>query len=135
MSKYVEKAFEYHDKGYNCAQAVMCAFADQTGVDAELLYKLSEGMGAGMGNRKNTCGALSGAIMLCGLMNSSGNVENSTKASTYDTAGIMVNEFEKRCNALTCTDIKGLNTGTPTVSCSECIKYAVEIAEEYLLKK
>ena len=27
-----EKAIELHDKGFNCAQAVACAFAEETGI-------------------------------------------------------------------------------------------------------
>ena len=132
MSKYTEKAFEYHGKGYNCAQAVLCAFADKTELNEETLYKIAEGMGAGMGNRKNTCGALSGAVMLCGLVNSSGNVANSTKAETYKLASELVNNFERRCGAFVCSEIKGLNTGAPTASCDDCIKGAVEAAEKIL---
>ena len=133
MSKYIEKALEYHGKGYNCAQAVLCAFADKTELDEKTLYKLSEGLGAGMGNRKNTCGALSGAVMLCGVLNSSGDYANSTKTETYKLAGELVNEFERRCGAFVCSDIKGLNTGTPTASCDDCINGAVEAVEKILL--
>lgn len=132
MSKYTEKALEYHGKGYNCAQAVLCAFADKTGLEDKILYKISEGLGAGMGNRKNTCGALSGAVMLCGLTKSGGDIANSTKAETYKLTGQLVNEFERKCGAFICSDIKGLNTGVPAVSCDECIKCAVEAAEKIL---
>lgn len=134
MSKYVEKALENHAKGYNCAQAVLCAFCDKVDVDEKLLHKISEGLGAGMGNRKNTCGALSGAVMLCGLVNGSGDQTKSTKSETYKLAGEIVNEFEYKCGALMCSDIKGIETGSPTVSCDECIKKAVEIAERILFK-
>lgn len=135
MSKYAEKALTYHEMGYNCAQAVLCAFSDRTDVDEKVLYKTAEGLGAGMGNRKNTCGALSGAVMLAGLINSSGDVKCSTKAGTYKLASDIVNEFERRCGAFTCTDIKGMTTGNPTASCSDCIVQAVAIAEEILLNK
>ena len=30
-----EKAIELHDKGFNCAQAVACAFAEETGIPEE----------------------------------------------------------------------------------------------------
>ena len=135
MSKYTEKALAFHEMGYNCAQAVLCAFSDRTDVDEKVLYKIAEGLGAGMGNRKNTCGALSGAVMLSGLINSSGDVENSTKADTYKLSGEIVDKFERRCGAFVCTDIKGMETGNPTASCSDCIVQAVAIAEETLFKK
>ena len=31
-----EKAIELHDKGFNCAQAVACAFAEETGIPEEI---------------------------------------------------------------------------------------------------
>ena len=132
MSKYLEKAFELHNKGYNCAQAVLCAFADKTGIDEVTLYKISEGLGAGMGNRKKTCGALTGAVALCGLVSSSGGVDNSTKSGTYKTTAKIVDEFENDCGAFICSEIKGSDTGTPTASCDDCIKAAVEAAEKIL---
>ncbi len=30
-----ERAAEYHKKGYNCAQAIVCAFCDKAGLDEE----------------------------------------------------------------------------------------------------
>ena len=132
MSKYCEKAMEYHGKGYNCAQAVLCAFADKTDTDFEVLYKMSEGLGAGMGNRKNTCGALSGAVMLAGLVVSGGTGKETTKAETYKVVSKLADEFEMRCGAFVCEEIKGLKNSQPTVSCDECIKCAVESAERIL---
>ena len=44
-----EKAIELHDKGFNCAQAVACAFAEETGIPEETLFAACEGFGLGMG--------------------------------------------------------------------------------------
>ena len=73
MGKYAEKALELHAKGYNCAQAVACAFSDQVDMDEDQLFKVMEGFGAGMGGMHGTCGAISGAVAIVGLMNSKGN--------------------------------------------------------------
>ena len=64
-----EKAIELHDKGFNCAQAVACAFAEETGIPEETLFAACEGFGLGMGGMAATCGAVSGAVMLAGLKN------------------------------------------------------------------
>ena len=40
-----ERAAEYHKKGYNCAQAIVCAFCDKAGLDEETAFKVSEGLG------------------------------------------------------------------------------------------
>ena len=49
MSSRVEKALENHGKGYNCCQAVACAYADLVEVDENLIFAAGEGFGAGMG--------------------------------------------------------------------------------------
>ena len=41
-----EKAIELHNKGFNCAQAVACAFADETGIPEETLFAACEGFGS-----------------------------------------------------------------------------------------
>ncbi len=132
MTNYVEKALANHAKGYNCAQSVVCAFTDKVGIDEGVLFKMAEGFGFGMGNMKNTCGALSGAVMLAGIVNSSGSSDNITKASTYKLASAISNEFYNNCSAFVCADIKGIETGKPIVSCNDCIKYAVCAAEKIL---
>ena len=53
--------------GCNCAQAVLCAFAAETGLSEDLLKRMGAGFGAGMGCMEATCGALVGAEILLGL--------------------------------------------------------------------
>lgn len=38
-----------HDEGYNCAQAVVCAYCDSFGLDRDTAFKMAEGFGLGMG--------------------------------------------------------------------------------------
>lgn len=57
MSIYTEKAVALFREGYNCAQAVTGAFAEQFGMSQEDALRFSEGMGAGMGRLRLTCGA------------------------------------------------------------------------------
>ena len=61
MSTKAEKAIAFHDKGYNCAQAVACSFCKEFGVDEEEMFRIAEGFGLGMGMME-VCGALSGMI-------------------------------------------------------------------------
>ncbi len=135
MNKYVEKALENHKSGYNCSQSIICAYADKLGIDEEKLFKIAEGFGAGMGNRRCTCGALSGAIMLVGYMTSSGNPEGKTKFDTYRLAGELSDRFEEMCKSTVCGEIKGEKMGTQTVSCSDCIRIATELANEILFDR
>lgn len=128
-----EKAIELHNKGFNCAQAVACAFAEEIGVPEEVLFSACEGFGLGMGGMGATCGAVSGAVMLAGLKNSCGNPKHpGTKASTYQLTRAITGEFEQKNGSLVCKELKGVETGKVLRSCPDCIMDAVELAEKIL---
>lgn len=128
-----EKAIELHNKGFNCAQAVACSFAEEIGVPEEVLFSACEGFGLGMGGMEGTCGAVSGAVMLAGFKNSCGDPENpGTKASTYQLTREITREFKEKNGVLSCKDLKGVETGVVRRSCPDCITDAVEIAEKIL---
>ena len=128
-----ELAIALHDKKYNCAQAVACAFADEVGVDMATLFRACEGLGLGMGCMNGTCGAISGAVVLAGFKNSDGNIDNpGTKASTYQLSKAILEKFAEKNQATRCRDLKGVDSGTVLRSCPGCIEDAVEIVQEVL---
>ena len=128
----VEKAVSLHDKGYNCAQAVVCVFADDLGLDEQTAYKMSEAFGLGVGQME-ICGAVSGACMLAGMKNSGG-LENigKTKAETYKINRAIADEFKQMNESVICRELKGVETGTVLRSCTGCIEDAVKIVEKYI---
>ena len=133
MSK-AEEAVRLHGMGCNCCQAVVCAFADETGMDKAVLYKLGEGFGAGMGTGLGVCGALSGAVMLAGICNSDGDTEHPahTKAATMKIAAGMQRDFSEKAKRIICREIKTGDGGKAFTSCDDCIRIAAEIAEKTL---
>ena len=64
---HAEKARELFLEGYNCAQAVVCAFDDLTGLDRETSARLASSFGGGMGRMREVCGTVSGALLVLGL--------------------------------------------------------------------
>ncbi|MST68493.1 C_GCAxxG_C_C family protein [Clostridiales Family XIII bacterium RF-744-FAT-WT-3] len=128
-----ERAARLHGNGYNCCQAVLLTFCDELGVDPVTAFKIGEGFGLGMGGMENTCGALSGAIMLAGLKNSDGDLDHpKTKAGTYRISRELTEAFKEKTGALVCRDLKGIDTGKVLCSCPKCIDSAVQIVEEIL---
>lgn len=127
-----EKAVSLHDKGYNCAQAVVCAFADDLGLDEQTAYKMSEAFGLGVGQME-ICGAVSGACMVAGMKNSGG-LDNigKTKGETYKINRAIADEFKQMNESVICRDLKGVETGNVIRSCTGCIEDAVKIVEKYL---
>lgn len=136
MKTRIEETIKKHNKGYNCAQAVACTYSDMTGLDEETVFKLTEGLGAGMGNMEGTCGAVSGACVLAGLINSSGNMEApDSKGKTYKLSKEILNKFKEDKGSVVCKELKGIETGKVLCSCEECIKDAARIAESVLFKE
>ena len=43
METRVDKVAEKHKSGYNCAQAVACAYCDLVGIDEETMFRMTEG--------------------------------------------------------------------------------------------
>lgn len=103
----VASALEMHAKGYNCAQCVACALADLTAVDCNMLFRLMEGFGGGMGGFSETCGALSGGVAVIGYRNSVGQENPKTKGSTYKLTRSLVSEFRDANGSTLCPDLKG----------------------------
>lgn len=63
-----EKAEALFRRGYNCAQSVLLAFGDMTGLDERTAAALSSSFGGGLGRLREVCGAVSGAAMVLGLL-------------------------------------------------------------------
>ena len=109
--------------GLNCAQAVLCAYADIAGIDEETAIRLAGPFGGGMGNMEGTCGAIVGAGLVLGLA--------SKGPSTKQMRQIM-NKFQERNGATQCKLLKGIGTGKVLRECSDCVADAAEFLEEQI---
>ena len=63
-----ELAAELFLSDCNCAQAVLEAFSDVTGLEKGFAAKLASSFGGGMGRMREVCGAVSGMLMVAGLL-------------------------------------------------------------------
>lgn len=134
MTERAERAQSLHNKGYNCAQAVVCAYCDLFGLDEETAYKMAEGFGLGMG-MMDTCGALSAAFMLAGMQGSKGTEHpGETKAQTYKTTKMLAAAFREKNGTCLCRELKGIADGKMRRSCPGCIEDACSLIETVLIK-
>lgn len=101
----------------NCAQAVVKVFEDKLPIDDETLMKLTAGYAAGMGCMESTCGALIGAVMVAGILTDGKGTPRISKE--------LVQNFEGKCGATICKDLKGIETGKVLCPCPECVRNAV----------
>lgn len=136
MSNRIQIADELHRKGFSCSQSVAVACADMVDVPKEILFRATEGFGAGMGTMDGVCGALTGGLLIAGLKNSSGDLDNPrSKAETMKISREMLTTFRNKCGSIICRELKGIDTGKMLCSCPDCIKHGVEVVEEQFAAK
>lgn len=142
MDRY-QIAVETHEKGFNCCQSVLAAFADRLGVDEQTYRKLGSGFGSGAGTGE-LCGAITGAIMALDLILPADFSDPvSAKKKAVLRAKLLQQSFEERFGHLRCRELLADRRGEEAVSpavkelnltnhCSVMIATAVELAEEIL---
>lgn len=134
IEERVAEIKDKHTRGYNCAQIVLCSYAEELGIDEETLFRISEGFGAGMGGMMQTCGAVTAMFMALGLANSSGDLQAcDTRPQTMKKVRELAAEFEKKNGSIVCRELKGIDTGKVLRSCDGCIEDGIRILGEYLL--
>ena len=146
MDRY-ETAYAYHHQGFNCAQAVLAAFADQIGVPLETALAAASGIGGGIGgSHQEVCGAISGSVMALGYLypyTDSGNP--SAKQRVYALAKEFRRRFEEAFGKTRCGELLAARPeaapGTAaarmgiTGHCDVMIVTAVEILEQLLAEQ
>ena len=65
---HADRAKALFESGYNCAQAVFCAFEDVTGLDADTAARIASSFGGGLARMREVCGTVSGAAMVLGMV-------------------------------------------------------------------
>lgn len=122
-----EQAVAHHHAPIHnsCAQSVLLAFQDKLGKSTEELRALGDGLGLGMGGMEATCGALTGAAIVVGLLNHS---DKPSKMIMND----ILHAFREQAGATLCKDLKGRDTGKVLCACDDCIRIAVREVEKHL---
>jgi len=111
------KARAYFDEGYNCAQSVAMAFAEELGMSALQIAKLTTGFGAGMGRMREVCGSVSGMVfVISGLFGTDDAKDVQTKTEAYRQVQAAANRFKEQNGSIICRELlKGIPT-TPGVT-------------------
>lgn len=118
-----EKAGEYFDHGYNCAQSVLQAITARN--DSELM-EIAKSFGAGIAGAKCLCGAISGGVMALSLKG---------KGKQSDR---LVAAFRQRHRTSCCVGLSKpykWNSREHVQNCRKLTVSAAEIAESILLGK
>lgn len=102
--------------GYNCPQSVVHAFDDvllENGIDPSTALRLASPFGGGMGRMREVCGAVSGMLMIIGLLEGYNDSEAyDAKADLYAHIQELASAFREEHGTILCRDLLGLAEGT-----------------------
>ena len=101
------KAGELFLTGSNCAQAVILAFNDITGLDDKTALRLSSPFGGGIGRMREVCGAVSGMFMVLGLLYGyeEPGEKDCNKKALYKEVQDLADKFRAECGSILCREI------------------------------
>ena len=138
------KAAELFLEGYNCSQSVVVAFCDVTGLEKDFSAKMASSFGGGMGRMREVCGAVSGMLMVAGIVygyDSTGDDES--KKAHYQLVQNLAGQFREQVGSIICREILKNPPADPTPSprteeyyaqrpCCRMVYTAAKILDEYL---
>ncbi len=143
MSRTTE-ALELFAAGANCAQAVLAAFEDQTGLERDKAIRIAGSFGGGM-KQALTCGAVTGALMVLGMKyGCADHTDMKEKARITAITRDFATRFIACHGTVSCRDLLGIDISTKEghdeaaakgLFKSECRRFitsAVEILEEMM---
>ncbi len=111
---HVDEALALFAGQYNCAQAVAAAFGPEAGLDAERCRMLAAPFGGGLGRLGETCGAVTGALLVLGLRHGGQAAgDPQAKAALYERVRDFVTRFKAQHRSIICRELLGCDIGTP----------------------
>lgn len=137
-------AAELFLEGYNCAQAVAMAFGDVTGLDKGYCAKMASSFGGGMGRMREVCGAVSGMLLVAGLLYGYDDpADDEKKKNHYALVQELAGKFREQAGSIICREILKNPSSDPNPSprtqeyyrqrpCARMVMLATEILEQYI---
>ena len=103
---HIARAGELFAEGYNCSQAVAMAFSDLTGLDEKVTARMASAFGGGMGRMREVCGAVSGMLMVAGLLYGYDEAKDTAgKRELYTQVQAMAQEFRAENGSIICREL------------------------------
>ena len=144
MKNYAAYAAELFENGYNCAQAVAVAFCDVTGLEPKAAAAMASSFGGGMGRMREVCGAVSGMLLVAGILYGYDTPGDDTqKAAHYQRVQQMAELFRLEAGSIICRDILKNPPSDPSPTprseefyrmrpCTRMVYLAADILSNYL---
>lgn len=109
---HVDRAVELFKSGCACSQAVLGAFGPRYGLDEERAFRVAAGFAGGM-RMAETCGAVTGALMVIGLARCDAGCRTADgRQATYAAVTSLAEQFRRVHGTLVCRELLGCDITT-----------------------
>jgi C_GCAxxG_C_C family probable redox protein len=135
----VDQAVKCFNDGFNCSQALLSTYGPKFELDTDLALKIASPFGAGMGRMSETCGAVTGALMVLGLRSGRTKIEDKdAQEKVYKLVTEFVERFKQRNGTMLCKELLGYDLSKPEqlkmarekgVFRTQCPKFVKDSAE------
>ena len=137
-------AAELFLNGCNCAQAVVVAFCDLTGLEPDFAKRMSCGFGGGVGRQREVCGAVSGMVMVLDMLYgyTDPGPGDCHKKAYYELVQQLCGQFRQETGSIICRELLDYPPSDPAPSprtaeyyatrpCTRFVMQAARILDEY----
>ena len=147
-NKYTETAMDLQKAGYNCCQSTVTSMCEAFGIDQTTALRFAAAFGTGIGWTAETCGAITGSMMILGLCfrsNLDTPADFSINDKAYEIAAKFVSQFKEiHDGKFRCIDLLGVDPRTEsgqqyiekydlyTCKCRKYIRDGVALMSELL---
>jgi C_GCAxxG_C_C family probable redox protein len=127
--------------GCACSQAILGVYGPRFGLDEGLAARVAAGFAGGM-RMAETCGAVTGALMVLGLAYCGDDCrQGAGRKAAYGAVTSFMRKFGERHGSLTCRDLLGCDISTPDgaqaaqdqglfrTKCVQLVRDAAELVE------
>ena len=142
----IDRAASCFEQGFSCTQALLSTYGAEFGLNRETALKVAGAFGGGMAQTAETCGSVTGALMVIGLKYGMTRVEDKqSKFNTYGLAKDFMDKFKSLNGSIVCRELLGYDISTPdglqaarekglfTTLCPKFVKDAAGIVEDILV--
>ncbi|MFW9773589.1 MAG: C-GCAxxG-C-C family protein [Promethearchaeota archaeon] len=109
----MDKVITFFSHGHNCSQTILKAYGPKYGINENLAYKVASAFGGGIARTGNTCGAVTGALMVIGLKYRNLDIEDQeNKDFTYEVGKTFIDQFKSINGTIICRELLGCDIST-----------------------
>ncbi len=136
---------EAHEQGFNCAASILGVYGPEFQIERNTALRLAGSLGGGLARQGETCGAVTGALLVIGLhMGATDPADQAVKDACYQAGERFMEEFCRRNGTVLCRELLGCDISSAeglqfardqqlfAKFCGEYVHSAAEILEEML---